>query len=81
MLLEDSTTYQEILQKGLNQGRSEGLTNGRKATLIRQGNRKFGKPSAEILERLNSVYSPASLDHLADRIFETSSWEDFLAGI
>lgn len=77
MLLEDSTTYQEILQKGLSQGQ----TNGQKTTLLRQGNLKFGKPSSEILERLNRVNSPASLDQLADRILQTNSWEDFLAGI
>jgi predicted transposase YdaD len=76
-LFEDSTTYQEIFQKGVRQGQ----INGRKSVLLQQGSRKFGVPSSEQLERLNRVNSTESLDHLTDRFFETSSWEDFLAGL
>lgn len=78
MTLEDSTTYQWIVRKGLQQGREEGRSVEAQNVLLRQGTKKFGAdPTAE--PRLRAVADLARLERMADRLFDATTWDDLLA--
>lgn len=82
MLMEESTTYQWIVQqgvaKGRNEGRNEGRTEEAKKLLLRQGTRRFGVPSSVSVAALNEIADLNRLEQLADRIFDATSWDDLL---
>lgn len=92
MTLEDSTTYQEILQKGLSQGISQGITQGisqgitqglsqgERQLLLLLGGQKFGAPSATVRSAINAITDPATLERLAPRLSIAGSWDDLLDG-
>lgn len=74
MTLEDSTTYQWILEKGVAQGRSQEA----RRLLLAQGRRKFGfVQQAETI--LQAIDDSERLERMADRIFDASNWDDLLA--
>lgn len=95
MTLEDSTTYQLILNKGFKQGevqgeargeargRSEGRVEGRVAEaqslVLRIGTRRFGTPAAETESMLRALTDPDRLERIADRLLDASGWDDLLA--
>ena len=72
MLLEDSTTYREILEKGLCQGERN--------VLLRVGAKKFGPPSATIVAAVQGISDPARLGRLTERLLEATNWEDLVGG-
>ena len=96
MLMEDSTTYQGILEegvakgmaKGLSQGLSQGLTQGLtqgmnqglRSTILRIGTKRFGSPADPISRELQRIDDATRLEMLADRILDAGSWDDLLAG-
>jgi predicted transposase YdaD len=86
MTLEDSTTYQWIVRKGLQEGIQKGLQQGlqqgrsteAQSLLLRQGTKRFGvEPAVE--PRLRAVTDIERLERMADRIFDATSWDDLLA--
>jgi len=79
MTLEDSTTYQWILSKGIAKGIAKGEANGEARTILRLGTRKFGPPDSAVAQRLAAMTDLDQLDRLADRIFDVVSWDDLLA--
>ncbi len=79
MLLEESTTYQGILEEGRSRGLSQGLSQGVKAVLLRMGSRKFGRPATPVAEELQRIHDTARLEALAERILDAGSWEELLA--
>ena len=83
MLMEESTTYQGILEKGLAKGltlgRNEGRTEGLIAALIRLGTKRFGPPAPTALTELHRITDGDRLERLAERILDASSWDDLLA--
>ena len=74
MLMEDSTTYQEILEKGV----SRGLSQGQHHLLLRQGTKRFGSPSPETVATLQRITDAAQLEQLAERILDATGWDDLL---
>ncbi len=74
MLMEESTTYQEIIEKG----EARGIPKGERTMLFRLGARRFGPPSPAISAAMNAITDPARLESLADRIFDATSWDDLL---
>ena len=65
--IEESTTYQAIMRRGV------------KETILRQGRRKFGEPSAEQVQSLEGIANRERLQQLADRILDATSWQELLA--
>ena len=80
MLMEDSTTYQFVLEKGLKQGLSQGRSEGQKNLLLRQGTRRFGAPTPETIAALGAIADVAQLERLAERMLDAKDWDDLLAG-
>ena len=96
MLMEESTTYQAILEeghsKGLTQGLSQGLTqglsqglnqgrcDGLRSVILRQGTKRFGPPPAVIAKELQSRTDMGQLELLVERILDAGGWDDLFAG-
>ena len=91
MLMEESTTYQGILEtgmekgmaKGMAKGRSEGFNEGRNEGLIaalkRLGTKRFGPPATTVVAELQQITDNHRLERLTDRILDAVSWDDLLA--
>jgi predicted transposase YdaD len=73
--MEESTTYQEILEKGEARGR---ITEAR-ALLLKFGGKRFGVPDASTQAALEAITSIEELERLADRLLEVESWQELLA--
>ena len=74
MTLEDSTTYQWILEQGV----AKGKTLEASRLLLAQGRKKFGSvPRAEAT--LQGITDSERLERIAERIFEATDWDDLLA--
>ncbi len=73
--MRESATYQAILQEG----EAKGEVKGRRATLLRQGRKKFGPPDAATLAVLETIGDIARLEQLSERLLEVNSWQELLA--
>lgn len=83
MLMEESTTYQEILKTGFEKGERTGFEKGEIKALrkiIRDlGSSKFGTPNEETLQALGSITDREKLDRLVNSILSASTWNELLA--
>jgi Domain of unknown function (DUF4351) len=83
MLLEASTTYQEVLKKGERKGKKEGEKKGRLEgqvmLLLRQGTKRFGSPKATTRAALKAITDTEQLESLGERILDVGSWDELLA--
>jgi len=77
MLMEDSTTYQEIFAKGF----SIGLTQGMRAVLLCLGKNKFGKLTEQQLTKIEAITSIEVIETLLVRVLNTTDWDELLAGV
>ena len=73
--MRESTTYQAILDEGREEGR---LVEAR-AILRRQGRKKLGTASAEVLSRLEAINDLDRLERMSERLLDASSWDELLA--
>jgi hypothetical protein len=74
-ILEDSTTYQLILNRGVTKGAVEGERN----VLLIMGRKKFGPPPPEREAALSAITDRARLERMAERILDATGWDDLLA--
>ena len=58
--------------------RNEGRAEGQVSTLLRLVAKRFGAPSADVVERIRNGKA-AELDHWLDRIFDATSPTDLFA--
>jgi predicted transposase YdaD len=72
--LRESSVYQMILDEG----KAEGTLQALRDTILRQGRKKFGKPSAKIVRELNAITSAGRLVQLSDRLLDVDSWKELL---
>lgn len=87
MTLEDSTTYQAILRKGIAQGLERGVAQGvaqgrakeAVAMILRIGRKRFAVSPPDVEQRLNAVNEVEQLERMADRILDVATWDDLLA--
>ncbi len=79
MTLEESTTYQAILAKGAIKGKAEGQLQSLRATLRRQGAKKFGAPTAEVSAALDAITDVPRLERMTDRVLDATDWADLLS--
>ncbi len=82
--MEESTTYQQILTKGLQKGREEGrevgLVEGIRHALLVQGKHHFGHPpSAKQQAQIEQLDRVELLDPLLCQLNQAASWSELLA--
>jgi predicted transposase YdaD len=74
--MKESVTYQAIVDEG----RAEGRITEARAILLRQGQKRFGPPTAEMRAALEAITSIERLELLAERLLDVESWQELLAG-
>jgi hypothetical protein len=79
MLLEDSSTYQQILNKGVAQGVAQGAVEEAQRMLLIQGQMRFGHAPEATATALQRITDRPRLERIAGRIFDATGWDDLLA--
>src|SRR5581483_1516222 len=75
MEMKESSTYQYIIQEGIEQGIEQGRTQEARRLLLIMGGKRFGEPDAQAQAALDKITSPQQLEQLAARLFEVESWQ------
>jgi predicted transposase YdaD len=78
MEMKESSTYQYIIQEGIEQGIEQGRTQEARRLLLIMGGKRFGEPDAQVQAALDKITSPQQLEQLAARLFEVESWQELL---
>lgn len=73
--MEWSTTYQEIIEKG----EQRGEVRGARELLLRQGETRFGPPTAKTRKRLDAISELPRLLELGNRVLTATDWDTLLA--
>lgn len=76
--LEDSTTYQSILGKGVAQGRAEGAIEEARGIVLRLGTVRFGPPPEGVAATIRGITEREQLELMAERLFTATGWDDLL---
>jgi hypothetical protein len=91
MTLEDSTTYQLILEKGRKLGEAYGEARGEtrgevlgatrtsQAHVLLVGGQRFGVASPEVEETVRSITDKEHLERMMARVLAATDWSDLLA--
>lgn len=82
--IEESSTYQDILQKGVRKGRrqgraegkAEGKADGFRDTILRLGTRKLGRPTKAIQTKLAAIDDLERLGALFDHVLDVTNWDE-----
>ncbi len=72
--MKESWLYQEIAAEG----RAEGRVEGERTLLVAQATRRFGRPPAAVLDRLNGMTDADELTRLGVALFDATGWDDWL---
>jgi len=79
MTLEESTTYQLILNKGLTQGEARGRTVEAQSLVLTLGTQRFGSPAPPAEATLRAIADRERLERIAARLLTATDWNDLLA--
>lgn len=81
--MEQSTTYQAILERGEAKGRQTGIEMGQVAearrVLLRLGRARFGPPGPATEHAVAALADRARLEALIERVLTASAWDELLA--
>jgi predicted transposase YdaD len=81
--MQDSSTYQAILDEGREEGLKKGLKQGQvqgvQKTLLLLGRARFGEPNDATRKRLLAIKNVARLERLSMRVLEVRSWKELLS--
>ncbi|MGL6073021.1 MAG: hypothetical protein ACRC8S_02545 [Fimbriiglobus sp.] len=88
--LKDSSTFQEVLQMGRNEGiiigeergevrgESRGKVESVKSNIVKLCTKRFGEGPSEVVERIQKETDLAVLEAMFDRAIDATSWAEFL---
>ena len=78
--MEESTTYQEIIEKGVEKGLERGRLAEARATVLRWGTKRLGDPTPQVVAGLDAITDVRRLEDLLDRLLDgaAGSWDDLL---
>lgn len=77
--MEESTTYQAIVRKGLTEGLAKGALVEARKMLLRLGQTHYQTAaSAEVQARVEAMQDLEQLEQLLLRVTQVSSWEELL---
>lgn len=77
--MEESTTYQAILQKGKEEGKQEGALKHTQELLVQIGTRSLGSPSDTVKGQIEAITDLKRLDALVLQAPMAKSWEELLS--
>jgi predicted transposase YdaD len=73
--MEESVTYQEIIEKGM----AKGEANEARRILLRVGTKAFGTPDEATQAAIAEIRDREQLEALAERVLEVKNWHELLA--
>ena len=76
--MEESSTYQFVIEKGMEKGILKGRKKELLETLLHLGTQRFGTPAAAAA-RLEAIDDLERLDRMRDRLLDAPDWNDLLA--
>ena len=78
--MQDSSTYQDLLQEGRLDGVIEGRLNEARRLVLRQGTKRFGAHDAVAIASIESIHVLDWLEALGERILDPGiqKWDDLL---
>jgi hypothetical protein len=79
MTLEDSTTYQLILNKGEARGEARGRTVESQSLVLLVAGQRFGQPQAAVEAAVRAITDRDRLERMAARLLSATDWNDLLA--
>jgi predicted transposase YdaD len=77
--MEESTTYQLILEKGEARGEARGETKGARKTLLALAQKKLGRPTKKTLAVLDKINDLDRLVRMNEAILDVKTWDQLLA--
>jgi hypothetical protein len=72
MTLEESSTYQDVLEKGSNLGRA--------ASILRLGTKRLGTAPEAMAAKIRAVTDSALLDTMLERVLDAKTWTEIVEG-
>jgi hypothetical protein len=76
--MEESTTYQLILERGRVAGRAEGALKEARHLVLRAGTDRFGPPDQRTAKALEKIDDLERLEELVIRVGRVQSWPELL---
>jgi hypothetical protein len=78
--MQESSTYQAILEKGIRRGVEQGRLEEARSILLRVGGKFLGAPGSAAASRVEGISDWKRLGALADRVLEggVASWDELL---
>jgi predicted transposase YdaD len=73
--MEDSVTYQAILEEG----EARGMVKALREVILTQGTDRFGSPDARVAAALNRIHDLQRLKELSRRLLSVGTWQELLA--
>jgi len=77
-MIEQSTTYQEILKIGEAKGDQQGSLRASRKMLLLQGRKRFGSPGEEVTAAIEAIEDLQRLERLGVALLDAPSWEELL---
>jgi predicted transposase YdaD len=74
--MEESVTYQAIMEKGIEKGIPKGELREAQRLLQRLGRKRFGPPDPATIALIESLTDLDRLEQLSERVLEVSSWQE-----
>src|SRR5262249_52103329 len=76
--MEESVTYQGILEKGEARGEAKGEVKEARRLVLLQGNKRFGPAPPEVTAALQAITDTDKLEQLGLRLLDVESWHELL---
>jgi predicted transposase YdaD len=76
--MEESTTYQAILEKGIAKGKDVGAREELRKVLLLLGQDRFGPASPRVSRTLNEINDLERLEGLTIKLLKVGSWQELL---
>jgi hypothetical protein len=77
--MQDSDTYQAIVEEGEAKGLLKGRIQEAKRMLLLLGTKRFGAPPARIRKTLVAIKNLDRLEELSQKLLDVGSWKELLA--
>jgi predicted transposase YdaD len=77
--MEESVTYQAILEEGEARGMVKGAIEALREVILTQGTDRFGPPDARVTAALNRIHDLQRLKELSRRLLSVGTWQELLA--
>ena len=76
--MEESVTYQAIIEKGIEKGEARGRVEEARRLLLRQGRIRFGPPDEATQAAVAAIADVERLERWGERLVQVTTWQELL---